>query len=51
MYLFSNILGVFVFDNEFKIADEMLFSSADDYNNRGELIAKIKNKHKNAGDK
>jgi len=48
MYLFSNILGVFVFDNEFKIVDEILFNGIDDYRNKENLIDEMKSRHKNA---
>ena len=47
MYLFSNILGVFVFDDNFNVVDEILFESIDDYKNRGKFIEKIRNKYKN----
>ncbi|MBI2657172.1 hypothetical protein HYX08_00585 [Candidatus Woesearchaeota archaeon] len=48
MYLFSNVLGVFAFDKESNLADEMLFNSADGCKNRDKFIAEMKNKHKNA---
>lgn len=47
MYLFSSILGVFVFDYEFNAVDEILFSSPEDYKNKGKFIEKIRDKHKN----
>ena len=47
MYLFSNILGVFVFDVEFKLIDSLEFNGLADYQNKEALIGKIKNKHKN----
>ena len=47
MYLFSSILGVFVFDEESKLIDSMEFNDLGDYQNREEYTAKIKNKHKN----
>ncbi|MBI2655726.1 hypothetical protein HYX06_04880 [Candidatus Woesearchaeota archaeon] len=47
MYLFSNMLGVFVFDSQFSIVDEMLFKEADEYQNREEFIKKISSRHKN----
>src|SRR3989338_7464679 len=46
MYLFSSILGVFVFDGEYNLIDSLEFSSLEDYQNREEYTAKIKNKHK-----
>lgn len=47
MYLFSNILGVFVFDSQFSIVDEMLFKNVDEYQNKEEFIKKISSRHKN----
>ena len=47
MYLFSNILGVFVFDESFNIADELSFEDINDYKNKDEFIQKLKHKHKN----
>lgn len=47
MYMFSNILGVFVFDDEFNVVDEILFKNLEDYRNKENFIEKIKNKHKN----
>ncbi|MEK6891996.1 MAG: hypothetical protein AABX25_02305 [Nanoarchaeota archaeon] len=46
MYLFSNILGVFVFDESFNIADELSFKDINDYKNKDEFIQKLKHKHK-----
>ena len=45
MYMFSNILGVFVFDEEFKVIDSILFNSLEQYKNKEEYLEKIKNKH------
>lgn len=45
MHLFSNILGVFVFDAQFKVADEVLFDSLDEFKNKEKIIKKIKNRH------
>ena len=47
MYLFLNILGIFVFDEEFKVVDKILFKNLEDYANKDEFIKKIKSKHKN----
>ncbi|MEK6984061.1 MAG: hypothetical protein AABX33_05785 [Nanoarchaeota archaeon] len=47
MYLFSNILGVFVFNEEFKIIDELLFKNLEDCKNKDKLVEKIKSIHKN----
>ena len=46
MYLFSNIIGVFVFDDRFNVIDEILFRNIEYYQNRNEFIEKIKSKHK-----
>ena len=48
MYIFSNILGVFVFDGKFSLVDEILFNDSADYQNKEESIQKLKNKHKSA---
>jgi len=48
MYIFSNVLGVFVFDGNFNVVDEILFKTAEDYKNKDISIEKIKDKHKNA---
>src|SRR3989344_8525090 len=50
MHLFSNIIGVFVFDDNFDLVDKMLFKSTGDYQNRSEFIEKIKSRHKDAKD-
>ena len=47
MYIFSNILGVFVFYEKFSIVDEILFSGIEDYQNKNKHIEIMKNKHKN----
>ncbi len=47
MYIFSNILGVFVFDDSFNVVDEMIFKSLEDYENKSKYIEQIQNKHKN----
>lgn len=47
MYLFSNILGVFVFDEEFNLADKIHFNSVEDYRNKNKFIDEIKNRHEN----
>src|SRR3989338_3483881 len=48
MRIFSNILGVFVFDDGFNVVDELSFKDDKDLENKQELIQKLKNKHKNA---
>ena len=47
MYLFSNILGVFVFNENFDVVDKILFNSLEDCQNMDKFIEKIKNKHQN----
>ncbi|MBI3035332.1 C/D box methylation guide ribonucleoprotein complex aNOP56 subunit [Candidatus Woesearchaeota archaeon] len=46
MHLFSNMLGVFVFDEKFDLVDKILFNSLEDYKDREKFIEKIRNKHK-----
>lgn len=48
MYLFSNIIGVFVFDEQFNVVDKILFEGLEDYQNRSKFIEKLKNRHENA---
>ncbi|MBI1936072.1 hypothetical protein HYS31_06545 [Candidatus Woesearchaeota archaeon] len=47
MYLFTNILGIFVFNDKFDIMDKALFKNLEEYQNKSELIEKIKKKYKN----
>ncbi len=47
MYLFSNILGVFVFDDKFNVVDEILFKGIEEYKNKAKFIEEIKDKYKN----
>ena len=47
MYLFTNVLGAFVFDEKFNVIDEILFNNIDNYQNKEKSIEKLKNKHKN----
>lgn len=47
MHLFSNILGVFAFDGQFKVVDKILFKDIADYKNKNEFIDKLKDRHKN----
>ena len=47
MYLFSNIFGVFVFDESFKIVDELLFENSADIETKESFIQKLKHSHKN----
>ena len=47
MYLFSSMLGVFAFNENFEIMDKILFDSLEDCQNRDKSIEAMKNKHKN----
>ncbi len=47
MYLFSNMLGVFAFDEEFNIVDEIIFGNSEGYKNREKFIDEVKSRHKN----
>ena len=47
MYMFSNILGVFVFDESFKIVDELLYENSADIETKELFIQKLKHNHKN----
>lgn len=46
MYLFSNILGAFIFDAQFSIVDKILFKDLEDYKNKDVFIEKIRKKYK-----
>ncbi len=50
MYIFSNIMGVFAFDENFSLVDKILFKNINNYQNRSEFIEKIKSKHKELKD-
>lgn len=45
MHIFSNIIGVFAFDDEFNVVDETLFKDIEEYRRNEEFIEKFKNKH------
>ena len=47
MYLFSSILGIFVFDEQFNVAEELLFKNIGDYKNKEKFIEKINHAHTN----
>ena len=47
MYIFSNMLGVFIFNENLVVIDEILFKNLEDYKNKDRFIEKIKSKHKN----
>ncbi|MBI2102084.1 hypothetical protein HYT53_05740 [Candidatus Woesearchaeota archaeon] len=48
MYIFSNILGVFVFDDRFNVVDEILFKDSEDYKNKEKFSEALRNKHNTA---
>jgi len=45
-YIFSNVIGTFVFSEQFTIFDKILFSSIEDYENREKAENNFKNKYK-----
>lgn len=45
-YLFTNIVGSFVFNKDFKVVDKILFRTAEDYKNRKKFENSLKSKHK-----
>lgn len=47
MYLFSNMLGVFVFNEKLEVVDEVLFKDLEAYKNKERTIEIAKDKHKN----
>lgn len=47
MYIYSNVLGIFVFDAKLKVIDKLLFDTLEKYRNKEKYLAEIKNKHKN----
>ncbi len=47
MYLFSNILDIFVFDDKFEIVDKILFNDLENYKNKNNSIKKIQDKYNN----
>ena len=46
-YLFTNIIGVFVFDKNFRIVDKILFKTIGDYKNKEKSEGALKAKHRN----
>ena len=47
MYLFTNVLGAFVFDDKFNVVDSILFNDIEEYQNKEKSVEKLKSKHKN----
>ncbi len=45
-YVFSNVIGSFVFDEKFKLADKVLFKDLSQYKNKKNSEEKLKNKYK-----
>ncbi len=45
MYIFQNLLGVFVFDEKVNVLDEILFGTLEDYKNKEKLVEKLKAKY------
>jgi len=46
MYLYINALGVFAFDNQLDLVDEVLFKNTEEYKNRQQIIEKIFRRHR-----
>ena len=46
MYIFSDILGVFVFDERIDLVEEILFKGIEDPKGRENFIERMRNKHK-----
>ena len=44
--LFTNIIGSFVFNKDFKLVDKILFKSFEDYQNKEKSVDSIKKNHK-----
>ena len=47
MYLFTNVLGVFVFDENLEVVGKILFENLEDYRNKEKSIEKIKKQYEN----
>lgn len=45
-YLFSNVLGTFVFDNQFNLVEEIGFKNIEEYSNRTKFEERLKKKYK-----
>ena len=43
MYLFTNIMGVFIFDGKFNVVEKILFEDLEGFKNKEAFIEKIKN--------
>jgi nucleolar protein 56 len=46
MYLYTNIIGSFVFDESFNIVEEVICKNLDDYKNKDKCEAELKKKYK-----
>ncbi len=44
-YIFTSLLGAFVFDNQFQVVEKILFSSPDDYATRDKTAQKLRQRH------
>jgi len=44
-FLFSNVIGSFVFDENYKLVDGLLFKDIEQYKNKKEQEEKLKQKH------
>lgn len=45
MYIFINVFGIFVFDEQFRVVEEISLKTLKDYKNKDEYIDKLKHKH------
>lgn len=50
MHIFSNLIGVFVFDEKAGIAEEILFNGLEDCKNKEKFIEKFKSKYKTSAE-
>ena len=47
-FLFSNVIGAFVFNENYKIIDEILFNDIEQYSNKSAYEEKLRERHKDA---
>lgn len=48
LFIFTNVIGVFIFDEHYKIIDSVLFRDKSDYLKKEGIISKLKDRYKNA---
>jgi len=49
-YIFTNILGSFVFDNQFNLVEEVKFKGVKDYEDKGKTTDRLKKKYRDGRD-